>query len=112
MEQRINGTGAKEPDVRTQGSNQIVIELPGVKDTAQALDHHRQDRRSSRSTTSRPARPGRTKGANGHVVPNPDAYKLLTGAGAKPITNAETCRPTRTNPSQEYVVVSAKKHKV
>jgi len=33
---RINGTGVSEPEIRKQGSDQIVIELPGVKDQKRA----------------------------------------------------------------------------
>jgi SecD/SecF fusion protein len=36
MRQRINGLGVSENDARRQGKDQIVIELPGVKDPAQA----------------------------------------------------------------------------
>ena len=112
MEQRINGTGAKEPDVRTQGSNQIVIELPGIKDTAKALDQIGKTAQLEMYDFETAAT-GPTKGQNGDVLPNPDAYKLLTGAGAKPITKAEDVPSDAENPSQEYVVVSSgKKHKV
>lgn len=34
---RINGLGVAEPDVRREGSNRIVVELPGVKDPEQAV---------------------------------------------------------------------------
>src|SRR6266496_1522575 len=33
---RINGTGVSEPEIRKQGSDQIVIELPGVRDQKRA----------------------------------------------------------------------------
>ncbi|HMJ00289.1 MAG TPA: protein translocase subunit SecD [Gaiellaceae bacterium] len=35
---RINGTGVSEPEIRKQGSDQIVIELPGVKDQKRAAE--------------------------------------------------------------------------
>ena len=35
---RINGTGVSEPEIREQGSDQIVIELPGVDDQQRAAD--------------------------------------------------------------------------
>ena len=35
---RINGTGVSEPEIRKQGSDQIVIELPGVDDQQRAAD--------------------------------------------------------------------------
>jgi SecD/SecF fusion protein len=35
---RINGTGVSEPEIRKQGSDQIVIELPGVRDQQRAAE--------------------------------------------------------------------------
>jgi SecD/SecF fusion protein len=35
---RINSTGVSEPEIRKQGSDQIVIELPGVKDQKRAAE--------------------------------------------------------------------------
>ncbi|MDX6504486.1 MAG: preprotein translocase subunit SecD, partial [Gaiellaceae bacterium] len=86
MEQRINGTGAKEPDVRTQGSDQIVIELPGVKDPAAALAQIGKTAQLEMYDFETAAT-GPTKGANGDVVPLASLYKLLTSAGVKPITD-------------------------
>ena len=37
MRRRVDALGVSEPDIRQQGSNQIVIDLPGVSDTARAL---------------------------------------------------------------------------
>ncbi len=34
---RINGLGVSEPDVRLEGSNRIAVELPGVTDPAEAV---------------------------------------------------------------------------
>src|SRR5581483_9292692 len=36
MQKRINGIGVTEPEIRKQGSNQIVIQLAGVHDPAKA----------------------------------------------------------------------------
>src|SRR5712691_2245903 len=36
MQSRINGLGVSEPEIRKQGSNQIVIQLAGVHDAAKA----------------------------------------------------------------------------
>src|SRR5437762_4413632 len=38
MRQRVDKLGVAEPEIRKQGSNQIVIELPGVKNPKQAFD--------------------------------------------------------------------------
>jgi preprotein translocase subunit SecD len=38
VEQRVNGLGVTEPLVQRQGTNRIVVELPGVKDPQAAID--------------------------------------------------------------------------
>ena len=35
--QRVDGLGVSEPSIQVQGSNQVIIELPGVKDINQAI---------------------------------------------------------------------------
>lgn len=37
LERRVNGLGVSEPLIQTRGDNQIVVELPGVDDPAQAV---------------------------------------------------------------------------
>lgn len=39
---RVNALGVSEPTVQTQGSNRILVELPGVTDRQQAIDTIRQ----------------------------------------------------------------------
>jgi len=38
IERRVNGLGVSEPNVQTQGSDKIVVELPGVADAGQAVN--------------------------------------------------------------------------
>lgn len=38
LERRINGLGVSEPLIQTRGSNQIIIELPGVEDPREAIE--------------------------------------------------------------------------
>jgi preprotein translocase subunit SecD len=38
LERRVNGLGVSEPLIQTRGSNQIVVELPGVDDPDQAVE--------------------------------------------------------------------------
>src|SRR5262249_25853839 len=38
VEQRVNGLGVSEPLVQAQGSRRIVVELPGVTNSQQAID--------------------------------------------------------------------------
>ncbi|NIQ90704.1 MAG: protein translocase subunit SecD, partial [Deltaproteobacteria bacterium] len=35
---RIDQFGVSEPDIRTQGENRILIQLPGIKDPQRAID--------------------------------------------------------------------------
>jgi protein-export membrane protein, SecD/SecF family/protein-export membrane protein SecF/protein-export membrane protein SecD len=37
MRKRVDKLGVSEPDVRTQGTDEIVIDLPGIKDPARAM---------------------------------------------------------------------------
>lgn len=37
IERRVNGLGVSEPLIQTRGSNQIVVELPGISDPDQAV---------------------------------------------------------------------------
>ncbi|MBQ2369986.1 MAG: protein translocase subunit SecD, partial [Peptococcaceae bacterium] len=37
IENRINGLGVAEPEVRLEGSNRISVELPGVEDADEAV---------------------------------------------------------------------------
>ena len=43
MRNRVDKLGVSEPDITKQGSDQIVIELPGVKDAEAAAQDHRDD---------------------------------------------------------------------
>jgi len=38
IERRVNELGVTEPIVQSQGKDQVIVELPGVKDSKQALD--------------------------------------------------------------------------
>jgi len=38
IQRRVGGLGVSEPLIQTRGSNQIVVELPGVSDPQQAVD--------------------------------------------------------------------------
>ncbi|CAN5777304.1 protein translocase subunit SecD [soil metagenome] len=38
IERRVNGLGVSEPVVQTRGSDQIIVELPGVEDPDEAVD--------------------------------------------------------------------------
>ncbi|HYO30611.1 MAG TPA: protein translocase subunit SecD, partial [Thermomicrobiales bacterium] len=38
IERRVNGLGVSEPLIQTRGSDQIIVELPGVEDPQQAVE--------------------------------------------------------------------------
>ncbi|MCC6704700.1 MAG: protein translocase subunit SecD [Thermomicrobiales bacterium] len=38
IERRVNGLGVSEPLIQTRGSNQIIVELPGLTDVEQAIE--------------------------------------------------------------------------
>src|SRR5689334_9548068 len=38
IERRVNGFGVSEPLVQVQGKDQIVVELPGIKDVNKAIE--------------------------------------------------------------------------
>jgi preprotein translocase subunit SecD len=38
LERRVNGLGVSEPLIQTRGSDQIIVELPGVEDPQQAVE--------------------------------------------------------------------------
>ena len=38
LERRVNGLGVSEPLIQTRGSNQIVVELPGIENPDQAVE--------------------------------------------------------------------------
>jgi preprotein translocase subunit SecD len=38
LERRVNGLGVSEPLIQTRGSDQIIVELPGIEDPQQAVD--------------------------------------------------------------------------
>jgi SecD/SecF fusion protein len=108
MEQRINSTGAKEPDVRTQGSDEIVIELPGVKDPERALAIIGKTAQLE-IYDFEVAAVGPSKGTQDNVVPSSDAYKLLTGAKGRPIKTAGEVPTADQNKSEEWPVFTTGK---
>jgi SecD/SecF fusion protein len=111
MEQRINSIGAKEPDVRTQGSDEIVIELPGVKNPAEALAIIGKTAQLE-IYDMEPALFGPSKGSNNAPATFTDVYKLLTTAGQKPIESTAGIPSDTANASSQWIVVTAKKHKL
>lgn len=44
LRNRVNQLGVAEPVVQRQGADRIVVELPGIRDTARAKRNSRRDR--------------------------------------------------------------------
>ncbi len=92
MRDRVDKLGVSEPEIRKQGSDQIVIELPGVKDPKQAFDligktaqlefYDLQADLSGPSAT--------TQGFVRIPVANPSLFNLLAGQQAKAKTGTPT----------------------
>ena len=79
MRSRVDKLGVAEPEIRTQGSDQISIQLPGVKDPAAAAADHRQDR-AARALRPR-ARPRLALDRRAHEAADRDAEALRPARG-------------------------------
>ena len=44
LHNRVNELGVAEPVIQQQGADRVVVQLPGVQDTAQGQGHHRPHR--------------------------------------------------------------------
>jgi SecD/SecF fusion protein len=82
MQKRINGLGVSEPEIRKQGSNQIVIQLAGVHNQAAAA--------ALIGKTAQllffdfePDLVGPSRGANGTPLATPSLYDLLSQVQAQ-----------------------------
>jgi preprotein translocase subunit SecD len=77
LHNRINELGVAEPVIQQQGLDRIVVQLPGVQDTAKAKDHHGPHRHARDAPGGRKHRRprGRTAARTGAVrlreIPRP-----------------------------------------
>ena len=81
MRDRVDRLGVAEPEIRTQGDDQIVIELPGVKNPEQVSRSSARPRSSS-STTSRRTSSRPSIGAQRFPIAKESLYALLAGQQA------------------------------
>ncbi len=92
LRNRVNQLGVTEPLIQQQGANRIVVELPGVQDTAEAkkilgafatLEYHAVDE----SATGGPGNPGAYEiERSGNVPPDSRVYHMnKNGADGKPV---------------------------
>src|SRR5436309_14668465 len=78
MRRRVDKLGVSEPEIRKQGSNQIVIELPGVHNAAQAADILGKTAQLELYDLETSLVPP-SIGANGQPQPATTLYQLLAG---------------------------------
>ncbi|MDX6517855.1 MAG: SecD/SecF fusion protein [Gaiellaceae bacterium] len=77
MRSRVDKLGVSEPEIRKQGSNQIVIELPGIKNAAQAAEVIGKTAQLELYDLETSVA-GPSKSAGG-IVARPSLYALLAG---------------------------------
>jgi len=82
MRRRVDKLGVSEPEIRKQGSNQIVIELPGVHNAAQAADILGKTAQLELYDLETSLLPPSIS-ATGGPVPSTTLYQLLAGIQSK-----------------------------
>ena len=75
---RIDATGVSEPEIRKQGSDQIVIELPGVKDQKRAADLIGQTAKLELYDLQGDLIPGASLDVQGFPIAHTSIFDLLT----------------------------------
>ncbi len=89
IERRVNSFGVSEPLVQVQGSDQIVVELPGISDVNQAINQIGQTPLLEFRTQGDPNQPQEaTVGADGQVVVDPLGSWVKTGLSGKQLKKA------------------------
>jgi SecD/SecF fusion protein len=78
MRRRVDKLGVSEPEIRKQGSNQIVIELAGVHDTATALKIIGKTAQLELYDLETSLYPGVSIAASGVPIENTKLFNLLT----------------------------------
>lgn len=86
IEQRVNSFGVSEPSIQTSGSDQIIIELPGIKDVNQAIEQIGQTPILEFKLQN--PNPQGTMGPDGQLTINPDQQWVSTGLSGKQLKKA------------------------
>ena len=97
---RINSTGVAEPEIRKQGDNQIVIELPGVDDQERAADLIGQTAKLELYDLQGDLVPGASLNTQGDVLPRDSLFDLLV---------SQQTAAKEGEPSSYYLVKGTKK---
>lgn len=95
IERRVNSFGVSEPNVVTQGSDKVIVELPGIKDVNVAIDQIGQTPFLEFRTQNQ-ATPEATVGKDGKVTLDPLAGWLTTGLTGKQLKKANVDVPQGT----------------
>ena len=112
IERRVSGLGVSEPVIQTRGTNQIIVELPGIKDPQEAVQTLRETALLEIvSSGSTPLTPGQT------VTTSLGGPETLAGARATPTANgtpsatatpAAAPTPSATNGTVYQTVIQGK----
>src|SRR5262245_20627288 len=80
---RIDSVGAFEPEIRKQGNDQIVIELPGVKDQRRATELIGQTAKLELFDLQGDLVPGASLDTNSNPIPRDNLFDLLSSQQSK-----------------------------
>lgn len=105
IERRVNSFGVSEPLVQVQGQDQIVVELPGIKDVNEAIRQIGQTPLLEFKVQN-PNPPQTVVGPDGKVTVDPNSIWLSTGLSGKQLSRAtaDVQSQGRSSLSNEIVV--------
>ncbi len=88
IERRVNSFGVSEPLVQVQGSDQIVVELPGIKDVNEAIRQIGQTPLLEFKTQNPNPTQNAKVGPDGKVTLDPNGQWVSTGLSGKQLARA------------------------
>lgn len=103
IENRVNSFGVAEPSIQTSGNDQIIIELPGIKDVNEAIDQIGQTPILEFKLQNPNAQA--TPDADGKLVLNQDDQWTATGLSGKQLKKATADIQQTTGSLTNQVVV-------
>ncbi|HEX3095590.1 MAG TPA: protein translocase subunit SecD, partial [Patescibacteria group bacterium] len=106
IERRVNSFGVSEPLVQVQGKDEIVVELPGIKDVNKAIDLIGQTPLLEFRTQADQSELKGIMGPDGKVTVDPDSQWKKTGLTGKQLTKAtaDIQQSTKTSIANDVVV--------
>lgn len=103
IERRVNSFGVSEPLVQVSGQDQIIIELPGIKDINQAIAQIGATP-TLEFRVQNPNPPSVTPDANGAITANIDDVWIPTGLSGKQLQKASVDFQTGSGLANQVVV--------